>query len=213
MLSIIGCKGYKGEPISPTLHDREASKFSTLKIRKVDASSTLRFRASQVCRAFALTVSAKKTDTICMPPPRTPWTMVRVEAAGQIYRQVQSVTYLRGAVTEAPDMSVEIVRRTRTCWMRIRGYLRELYDQPKVALSLKTRMVKAEAIEALLYGCSTWTLRQEHYAKLRTVHHRVLLCIIGAKRKRPEHRMTLYNRALEITRCESIETTLRTRKR
>ena len=122
-------------------------------------------------------------------------------------------TYLRGAVTEAPDMSVEIVRRTRTCWMRIRGYLRELYDQPKVALSLKTRMVKAEAIEALLYGCSTWTLRQEHYAKLRTVHHRVLLCIIGAKRKRPEHWMTLYNRALEITRCESIETTLRTRKR
>ena len=27
-------------------------------------------------------------------------------------------------------------------------------SQPKVALSLKTRMVKAEAIEALLYGCS-----------------------------------------------------------
>ena len=84
--------------------------------------------------------------------------------------------------------------------------------QPKVALSLKTRMVKAEAIEALLDGCSTWTLRQEHYAKLRTVHHRVLLRIIGAQRKRPDHRMTSYNRALEITGCESIETTLRTRR-
>ena len=83
---------------------------------------------------------------------------------------------------------------------------------PKVTLSLKTRMVKAEAIEALLYGCSTWTLRQEHYAKLRTVHHRVLLRIIGAQRKRPDHRMTPYNRALEITGCESIETTLRTRR-
>ena len=68
-------------------------------------------------------------------------------------------------------------------------------------------MVKAEAIEALLYGCSTWTLRQEHYAKLRTVHHRVLLRIIGAQHKRSDHRMTSYNRALEITRCESIETT------
>ena len=31
------------------------------------------------------------------------------------------------------------------------------YDQPKVALSLNTRIVKAEAIEALLYGCSMWT--------------------------------------------------------
>ena len=97
--------------------------------------------------------------------------------------------------------------------MRLRRYLRELYDQPKVALSLKTRMAKAEAIEALLYGCSTWTLRQEHYVKLRTVHHRVLLRIIEAQRKRPGHRMTSYNRALEITRCESIETTLRTRGR
>ena len=72
---------------------------------------------------------------------------------------------------------------------------------------------KAEAIKALLYGCSTWTLRQKHYAKLRTVHHRVLLRIIGAQRKRSDHRMTTYNRALEITRCENIETTLRTRKR
>ena len=163
----------------------------------------------EVCRAFALTVSAKKTETMCMPPPRT---MVQIKAAGQIYKQVQSFTYLGGAVTGTPDMSVEIARRTRACWMRIRRYSRELYGQPKVALFLKTRMVKAEAVEALLYGCSTWTLRQEHYAKLRTVHHRALLRIIGAQRKRPDHWMTSYNRALEITRCESIETTLRTRR-
>ena len=129
-----------------------------------------------------------------------------------MYKQVQPFTYLGDAVTETPDMCVEIARWTRACWMRIRRYLRELYDQSKVALYLKTRMVKADAIEALLYGCSTWTLRQEHYAKLRTVHHRVLLHIIGAQRKRPDNRMTSYNRALEITRCESIETSLRTRR-
>ena len=164
----------------------------------------------EVFRAFAL--SAKKAETVCMPPPRTPRTMVRIEAAGQIYKHMQSFIYLGGAVTETPDMSVEIARRTRVCWMRTRRYSGELYDQPKVALSLKTRMVKTEAIEALLYGCSTWTLRQEHYAKLRTVHHRVLLRIIEAQRKRPDHRMTSYNRTLEITGCESIETTLRTRR-
>ena len=109
-------------------------------------------------------------------------------------------------------MSIEIARRTRACWMRIRRYLRELYDHPKVALSLKTQILKAEAIKALLYGCSTWTLRQEHYVKLRKVNHRVFLRIIGAQRKRPDHRMTSYNRALEITRCKNIETTLRTRR-
>ena len=137
------------------------------------------------CRAFALTVSTKKTKTMCIPPPRTPRTMVRIKAAGQIYKQVQSFTYQGGAVTETPDMSVETAKRNRACWMRIRRYLREFYDQPKVALSLKTRIVKAEEIEASLYGCSTWTLRQEYYAKPRTVHHLVFLRIIGAQRKRP----------------------------
>ena len=166
----------------------------------------------EVCRAFALTVSAKKTENMCTPLPRTLRRMMQIEAAGQTYQQVQSFAYLGGTVTEDPDVSVEIARRTRACWMCIRRYLRELYDLPKVALSLKTRMVRAEAIGALLYGCSTWTLRQKHYAKLRTVHHRVLLHIIGAQRKRLDHRMTSYKRALEITGCESIETTLRTRR-
>ena len=85
-----------------------------------------------------------------------------------------------------------------------------MLDQPKVALSLKTRIVKAKTIEVLLYECSTWTLCQAHYSKLRTLHHRVLLFFIGARCKRPDHRMISYNCALEKTRCESIETTLQT---
>ena len=39
-----------------------------------------------------------------MPPPRTPWTMVRVEVVGEIYKQVQFFTYLRGIVTETLDV-------------------------------------------------------------------------------------------------------------
>ena len=59
----------------------------------------------EVCQAFALNVSAKKTKTMFMPPRRDPRTMVRVEAAGQIYKPVQSFTYLGDAVTETPDIS------------------------------------------------------------------------------------------------------------
>ena len=165
----------------------------------------------EVYRAFALTVSAKKTKTRCLPPPHTPRTMVRVEAAGQIYKQVQSFTYLGGAVTETPDMSVEIARRTRACLVRIRRYLR-----PTESRALpQDPNGKGRGNRGPPVGCSTWTLRQEHYAKLRTVHHhRVLLRIItiGAQRKIPDHWVTPYNRALEIIRCESIETTLRTRR-
>ena len=67
---------------------------------------------AEVCRAFALTVSAKKTETICMPQPRKPRTMVRVEATGKIYKKVKSFTNLGGAVTE-----------TRTCPLKSPGGL------------------------------------------------------------------------------------------
>ena len=69
----------------------------------------------EVCRAFALNVSAKKTEIVCMSPPREPQTMVQVEVAEKIYKQVQSFAYLGGAVTETTDMSIKIARWTRAC--------------------------------------------------------------------------------------------------
>ena len=68
-----------------------------------------------VCRVFAFTLSAKETETMCMAPLITPRTMVRVEAIGQICKQVQSFTYLGDVVTETSEMSVEIARRTHAC--------------------------------------------------------------------------------------------------
>ena len=48
--------------------------------------------------------------------------------------------------------------------------------------------------------------------ELRTVHHRVLLRIIGARRRRSDLRVLSYNRVLELTGCESIEASLRARR-
>ena len=45
------------------------------------------------------------------------------------------------------------------------------------------------------------TIRKENYSKVRTVDHRVLFCIIRAQLKRQHYRMTLYDRALQITLC------------
>ena len=55
-------------------------------------------------------------------------------------------------------------------------------------------------VEALLYGCVTWTPLKGHCAKLRTTHHRMLLRILGAWCKWPNKRM------------ESIDATVRTRR-
>ena len=76
-------------------------------------------------------------------------------------------------------MTIEIQRRIRACWMRVKRYSTQLYDRPTAAIALKTRMAKAEAIEALLYGSMTWTPHQGDYGQLRTMHHRILLRILG----------------------------------
>ena len=84
---------------------------------------------------------------------------------------------------------------------------------PKASLlTLKARMVRSEVVEALLYGCATWTPLKGHYAKLCTTHHRTLLRILGAWCKSPNKRILSYKDALQRTECESIETTVRTRR-
>jgi len=84
-----------------------------------------------LCRAFGLTVS-KKTETMCLPAQHTPTSTMEMEAAGQRYKQAHSFTYLGCSSTEIPDVSTEIARRTRVCWIRTRGYQRELYDRLEI---------------------------------------------------------------------------------
>ena len=56
----------------------------------------------------------------------------------------------------------------------------------------------------------TWTVRAEHFAKLRMAHHQVLLRVIGFQHRLCADYATLsYPNAHKMTRCESIETTIR----
>ena len=121
-----------------------------------------------------------------MPIPRAPATKIVFNATGQQYRQTTSFIYLGGSVNEIPNLSDEIDRRIRAGWMGFKRYKRELYDRPKASLlPLKARMVRSEVVEALLYGCATWTPLKGHYGKFRTTHHRMLLRILepGASRR------------------------------
>ena len=166
----------------------------------------------EVCRAFALTVSAKKTETMSMPPPRTPRTMVQVEAVGQTYKQVQTFTYLGCVVTVVPDCPLKSPDGPAHAGCASGGTYGNSTANRKSRSPSRPEWLRRRQSRPSCMDAVRGPFRQEHYAKLRTVYHRVLLRIIGAQRKRPDHRMTSYNRVLKITRCESIETTLRTRK-
>ena len=59
-------------------------------------------------------------------------------------------------------------------------------------LSLKTRILKAEVIERLMYGGVTWTpLSAKHVAGPRTVHHQLLPRVAGFRRRQRTDRTTL----------------------
>ena len=112
----------------------------------------------EVFGTFGRTISESKTKTMCMRIPGASATKIVFNATGKQYRQTASFTYLRGTVTETPNLSDEIDRRISAGWIGFKHYTRELHDRPKASLlPLKARMVRSEVVEALLYGCATWT--------------------------------------------------------
>ena len=108
-----------------------------------------------VCAAFGLTVSEAKTEIMFtregMPVPTATFSE---EAAGQVYNQTNEFIYLGGSVNNA-DLSIEVDRRIRYAWCSFRKYTLKLYDRPSAPLELKIRMLRAEVLETMLYGCAT----------------------------------------------------------
>ena len=65
----------------------------------------------------------------------------------------------------------------------------------------------------MLYGCATSTMRSQDISSLRTVHHKLLLRIIGFRRKdRTGYKPLSYEEVLQRAGFERIETTFRKRQ-
>ena len=132
---------------------------------------------------------------------------------GQRYAQTEQFVYLGGTITAEVDMTAEIRSRTGAAWSAFRRYAKFIYDRPTaiVPMALKVRMLQAEVREALLYGCSAWTLLTREYGLLRTQHNRLLLRHVDfRKRQRSDHSLS-YVATLAMTGYEIVETTIRRR--
>ena len=162
-----------------------------------------------VCAAFGLTVSEAKTEILCLRAKGMPESTAKfsVEAAGQVYNnQTNEFVYLGGNVNHNADLSIEVDRGIRNAWCSFREYTLELYDRPSAPLELKIRMLRAEVLETMLYGCVTWSPRACHYDTLHRAHHRFLTSCIGwRKHNRADHPISYLDTRLVKTRSESIE--------
>ena len=96
-------------------------------------------------------------------------------------------------------------------WCSFRQYTLELYNRPSAPLELKIRMLRADVVETMLYGCVTWSPRACHYGTLHLSHHNFLTrCIGWRKHNRADHPISYLNTPIK-TRSESFEATLRRR--
>ena len=117
-----------------------------------------------VCAAFGINVSEAKTETMCLRTKGMPEStaILSAEAAGQVYNQTNEFVYLGGNIYHNADLSIEVDRRIRNACCSFRKYTLELYDRPNAPLELKTRMLRAEVLETMLYGCVTCSPRACH---------------------------------------------------
>ena len=106
----------------------------------------------------------------------------------------------------------EIKRWVRVAWACYSRFKREVYDTEAAPFALKLRMLKAEVMETLLYGCVTWTLGSEHFVELRTAHKRFLPQIIDFQRRRRTDHLMSYAKALKKAQYESVKTTIGKRR-
>ena len=126
--------------------------------------------------------------------------------------QTNECVYLGGNINHKVNLSIEVDRRIRNAWCSFGKYTLELYDRPSAPLELKIRMLKAEVLEIILYGCVTWSPHACHYDTLRRAHHRFLTHFIGwRKHERADHAIS-YLDTLMKTESESIEAILRRRR-
>ena len=94
-----------------------------------------------VCAAFGFTVSEAKTEIMCLRTRGVPEPTAKlsVEAVGLVYNQMNEFVY----------------RRKHNVWCGFRKCTLELYDRPRAPLEVKIRMLRAEVLETMLYGCVT----------------------------------------------------------
>ena len=156
---------------------------------------------------IGLAVSEAKTKIMCLRTKESPeaTVMFSVEAAGQVFNQMNEFVYLGGNVSQNTDSSMEVDRRVSNAWYSFRKYTLEPYDRSSAPLELKIRILRAEIPGTKLYGCVTWSPSACHYDTLHTDHHRFLThCIGWRKHNRADHPVSYLDMLIMKAGSESI---------
>ena len=113
--------------------------------------------------SFGVIVSEAKTEAICLQTKGGGKMSFTINSAGQKSKQTITIVYLNGAITADRDLGTEITRRLQKAWACFQRYKMETNYRLGVRLRLKVRVLKAEVVETLRYGCMTWSPNKPDY--------------------------------------------------
>ena len=135
-----------------------------------------------VCGVFSLTVSEATTEIIYLRTKGMsgPAAIFSLEAAGQLYNQTNDFVYLGGNINHNADLSIEVDRRIHTQRMAQLPDVHPRTVRPTERTPrFKIRMLRAEVLGTMLYGCVTWSPCACPFDTLRRAHHNSLTrCIV-----------------------------------
>lgn len=110
----------------------------------------------KTCETFYLTVSGKKTEMMCMRGLQQPAQSIDIAAAGQRCAHTTDFVHLGTSMNEEADPTSEVKCRIQLAWFRSIHFSWLLYDRSVASLDLNVQILKAGALQVLLYGCATW---------------------------------------------------------
>lgn len=102
----------------------------------------------------------------------------------RVVSQLGEFRYLGDLVTEDGKLTHDINRRSLALRACLKKFFRELFGRQSAPWIIYIRVLNAEAMEGLLYGCMAWAPRHHHYPLFRTTHHRLVLRVIGYRHVR-----------------------------
>ena len=85
-----------------------------------------------------------------------------------------------------------------------------MYDTRRANRQLEIRLLQAEVVQTLLYGCASWSLAAEHYTELNGTYRQFLKrCISWSKRERSDCSLSCAQALIQAGCEETIEATVR----
>ena len=159
-------------------------------------------------RRFDLTISIKKTEVLCQPPPGVLLDKPSIIVNGQKLKTTKTFPYLGSTISDDAQLDHEIERRIAKASSSFGRLKDRVWKSHDIKLETKIALFKAVVISMLLYGGETWTLYARHIKKLEAFQQRSLRSIMRVKWEEK----TPHSEVLERAKCCSIESILKKRQ-